>query len=182
MTRVLALDLATKTGWACGNTDRDPVSHGVAVLPSTGEDIGWFADAFEMRLAELLDEMEPDHLVFESPILRGKKTSLAAARKLCGLAYHTELIARRRKLLVTEANLSEIRDHFIGITSAPRDVPKAKRRQWLKDKVVAECKRRGFSVTSDDDADAIALLSLRLSQLDATYSLKATPLFQERAA
>lgn len=178
--RVLALDLATNTGWACGSTEGTPVSHGICAMPKTGEDIGWFLSHFRAWLLEAIDEMEPDQIVFEMPIMP-EKTSIATLRKLYSLAGVTELVARDRKILVTEANLNEIRGHFIGIKQAPKDVPKDKRRKWIKDKVIAECRKRGFSVSGDDDADALALLSLRLSQLSKDYSLNGAPLFAKAA-
>lgn len=179
--RVLALDLSTNTGWACGSTEGTPVSHGVCAMPKTGEDIGWYLHHFRAWLIEAIDEMAPDQIVFEAPIMPSQ-TSIATLRKLYSLAGVTELVARDRKILVWESQLDHIRSHFIGITRAPRDVPKDKRRQWIKNKVIAECQRRGFSVCGDDDADAIALLSLRLSQLSKDYSLNAAPLFAKDAA
>lgn len=179
--RVLALDLSTNTGWACGSTEGTPVSHGVCAMPKTGEDIGWYLAHFRNWLNEALDDMEPDQIVFEAPIMP-KMTSIATLRKLYSLAGVTELVARDRKILVTEAQLDHIRGHFVGISRAPRDVPKDKRRQWIKDKVITECRKRGFSVSGDDDADALALLSLRLSQLSKDYSLNSAPLFAGAAA
>ena len=182
MTRVLALDLATLTGWACGATEGTPVSHGVCAMPKTGEDLGRYLAHFRDWLNLAIDEMEPGEIIFESPILRGA-TTIATLRKLYSLAGVTELVARDRRILVTEAQIDTIRLHFIRTNRAPRDIKDAKvRRMWLKAKTIAECKARGFSCTDDNEADAIALLSLRLSQLSAGYSLKATPLFSGVAA
>lgn len=177
MATVLALDLATVTGFACGSTDGTPVSHGVVAIPKTGEDIGRFLAHFRDWLNAALDDMGPDEIVFESPILPDT-INLKTARKLYSLAGVAEMVAHDRKIRVSEANLNDIRGHFIGIKQAPRDVPKSKRRQWIKDKIIAECRKRGFRVSGDDDADAIALLDLRLSQLSKDYSLRATPLWQ----
>lgn len=182
MTRVLALDLSGSTGWACGSTKGTPVSHGVVTLPKSGDDLGWYLTHFRDWLNLALDDMEPQQIVFESPIMP-EQTSIPTLRKLYSLCGVTELVARERKILVTEANLAQIRKHFIGTSKAPSDIKDAKvRRMWLKARTIEECRKRGFRVSGDDDADAIALLSLRLSQLDATYSLKATPLFAKDAA
>lgn len=187
MTRVLALDLATKTGWACGSTEGTPVSHGVVAMPKTGEDIGKFLAVFEGWLLTAIDEMGPDEVVFESPILP-EQTAIATLRKLYSLAGVTELVVTRliergQNMQTREAALGDIRQHFIGIRQAPKDIRGSEaRRKWMKAKVIAECRKRGFNVAGDDDADAIALLSLRLSQLDKNYSLNSTPLFAGRAA
>jgi Holliday junction resolvasome RuvABC endonuclease subunit len=182
MTRVLALDLATNTGWACGSTEGTPVSHGVVTMPKTGDDLGWYLCHFRDWLNLACDDMEPEQIVFESPIMP-EGTSIQTLRKLYSLCGVTELVARERKILVTEANLAQIRKHFIGTSKAPSDIKDARvRRMWLKNRTIEECCKRGFSATDDNDADAIALLSLRLSQLDASYSLRATPLFAKDAA
>ncbi len=42
--KILALDLATRLGWACGSPDGEP-HYGSKLLPSTGAEIGRFGDA-----------------------------------------------------------------------------------------------------------------------------------------
>jgi len=42
---------------------------------------------------------------------------------------------------------------------------------WLKQRTIEECLKRGFRVADHNDADAIALLSLRLSQLSKGFRL-----------
>lgn len=177
--RVLALDLATKLGWACGSAEGTPVSHGVIALPKTGEDCGRFGYAFREWLGHAIEELAPSEIIYESPVMFSKTTSLQAARKLYGLAFLTELVCLDYKVPVSEANLSDIRKHFIGIVRAPLSVPKDKRRQWIKGKIIAACRERGFKVAGDDDADAIALLDYALAVKKPSHAMKATPLLRE---
>lgn len=123
--------------------------------------------------------MEPTDVWFESPNLP-KQTSIATVRKLSGLVGFAETIAQEDfKLPVREANNWDIREHFVGVKMAPRSVPQDQRRKWIKDKVIAECRRRGFRVAGDDDADALALLSYALAFNRSGFVLQA---ITERAA
>ena len=76
--KILALDLATKSGWACGSPDGEP-RYGTKVLPSTGEDIGRFAAAYNEWLLDMITLESPALIVFEAPILAGQ-TTLTTAR------------------------------------------------------------------------------------------------------
>lgn len=169
--RVLALDLSSSTGWACGSTQGGRVSHGVLKLPKTGEEIGRFLAHFRTWLGHAIEEWAPGEIIYEMPILPST-TSLATVRKLNGLCGQAEVTALDYKVLVTEANLDDIRRHFIGVARAPKHITeKAERRAWLKQRAIAEARSRGFNVAGDDDAEALALLSLRLTQLNKDYRL-----------
>lgn len=170
--RILALDLATRLGWACGSLDPTPTSYGVFVLPKTKEDLGRFAQAYRDWFTAALDELEPTEVIYESPFLP-KTTGVTTVRKLSGLTFVTELITSDRKIPVREANNWDVRDHFVGARMAPRSIPQDQRRKWIKDKVMAECARRGFRVAGDDDADALALLSFALSLAKPGFVLAA---------
>lgn len=181
MMRILALDLATATGWACGSLEPLPIIHGVLKLPKTGEDIGRFLYAFREWLGHAIEETAPTEIIFESPILRGEN-GIAALRKLYSLAGVTEMIALDYKIPVSEANLTSIRQFFIGTARAPKEIiGKEKRRQWLKAKTVAEGRRRGFRVVDDNDGDALALLAFALSLKHPGFVLQAVTKEKEAA-
>ena len=170
--RILALDLATKFGWACGSPGGDPYTFGSVQLPKgTGDDLGRFLQPYRDWLNIALDEMEPTEIVYESPILP-PTTNIATVRKLSSLTGVTELVARDRGgPPVREADMQSVRLHFVGVARAPKQVPKKLRRQWIKDKIVATCLARGFKVTDDDQGDAVALLDYML----AHYAKQAAP-------
>jgi len=156
--RLLVLDLATQLGFAVG-TEAGVIEHGWHKLPSTGDDIGAFLQAYRTWLVERIDDHQPEEIMFEMPILPGLG-NLATLRKLYSLCGATELIARDNYRRVSEANLLQIRKHFIGSAHAPREIKgKEERRRWLKETTMAECRRRGFRPANSDDADALALFA-----------------------
>lgn len=179
--RLLSLDLSTHTGWSCGSLLPQPVTHGVLHLPKTGEDIGRFLSAFREWLGHAIEELNPTGIIFESPILPDT-TGLPVLRKLYGLAGVAEMIAADYKVPIEEANLNDIRKHFVGTTRAPKEIPKDKRRKWLKDKTIAECHRRGFRVIDDNDADSLALLSYALTLKQPGFVLQAVTTTEKEAA
>ncbi len=179
--RSLCLDIATLTGWALGSVREGVVGYGVHKLPKTDDDVGRFLHAYRSWLGPLIEQCNIGEVCFEAPILPGVG-NLTTLRKLYGLVGMTELVARDCGVTCCEANLSEIRPHFIGTSRAPAEIKgkaaretKTLRRAWLKRQTVLECRRRGFHVTTDDDADALALLSLRLSHYQAGYDMRAAP-------
>lgn len=170
--RILALDLATRFGWSCGSLEPNPIAHGVIALPKTGEDIGRFLAAFRDWLGHAIEELGPTEIVFESPILPAA-TSLAATRKLYSLAGVTEMVALDYGIPIREANLTDIRKHFIGTARAPKTITTPElRRRWLKDQTVEQCRRRGFRVADDNDADSLALLAYALHLKQPGYRLE----------
>lgn len=170
--RILYLDLAGILGWACGSDEGTPPVYGVFKLPKTGEDIGRYLCAYRDWLGPAVEELAPGEIVFESPFLP-KATTITTVRKLTGLAGVTEMVACDYKIQVREANNWDVREHFVGVKMAPRSVPKDERRKWIKNRVVAECRKRGFRVADDNDADALAGLSFSLARYKPGFVLQA---------
>ena len=135
------LDLATATGWASGPPGGDP-RFGTKVLPSTGDDIGRFAEAFEEWLFDFIAVEQPALVAFEAPILSAGKTSIATARKLTGLALMTELVCRKRQVRYFEANLMTIKKEIAGTGKAQ------------KEDMIAVAHRYGWAVRTEHEADA----------------------------
>lgn len=141
--KILALDLGTSLGWACGAPDGEP-RYGTKVLPSTGEDIGRFAYAYNEWLLDMLTLESPGLVVFEAPVLTGK-TSLATARKLYGLAWHTEFLCSIRQVRCMEHHLQSVKKFFSGNGRAE------------KPEMMAAARRQGWDPKSYDAADALGL-------------------------
>lgn len=159
--RLLCLDLATFLGFAFGD-DAGVQAHGSHKLPLTGEDIGSFLNAYWSWLDAGISRWQPEEIVFESPILPAT-TNLGTCRKLYGLAGVTEMMAKNRHVRCHEANLMDIRRHFIGCARAPKGVPAKERRAWIKDATVTMARKRGFRPADDNAADALALFSYAMS-------------------
>lgn len=141
---VLALDLASVCGWACGSPELLGLcSHGTLALPtdiSLGRQYSVFAD----WLADAITVYEPTEIVIEAPFLGH---SLRAARKLFTLTGIAQLIAYRRDLPEPrEYAAASVRKTFCGSGKAD------------KKQVMAECVARGFQPKDFNAADALALL------------------------
>lgn len=177
---LLALDLASKFGFAVG-TPGGVIAHGSHQLPSTGCDIGAFLFRYESWLRAAIARWGVEEVVFESPVLPAQ-TNIHTLRKLYSLCGLTELICSNGRIPVSEANLSHIRKHFVGVPRAPRTVPQAERRKWIKDATITECRRRGFRPVDDNDADSLALFSYTLAQKDRRFRMLGDEIPMQEAA
>lgn len=148
--KILALDLATRLGWACGRPDGEP-SYGTKVLPSTGEDIGRFAEAYNEWLLDMITLESPGLVVFEAPILAGQ-TTLTTARKLTGLAWHTEFVCRLREIRCAEHHLQSVKKFFAGSGRADKAA------------MIAAARRQGWDPKDDNAADALGLWACAVHQ------------------
>ncbi len=153
--RVLALDQASKTGWALGTIEGGIASCGSNKVK--GDEVGHFLVAFEDWLRVFLDENPVDLIVFEKPILPGQ-TQLSTLRKLYYLSGHIEVAAIRRGIEVRECFMQEWRSKFIGTSRAPRDILKhSDRQKWIKARSLDRCKELGYPATNHDEADACGI-------------------------
>lgn len=168
---VLALDLATVTGFAVGDADYPPAptplekaggasspaylsgSHRIAP-PNTG--IGQFLHRFDLWLSDQITVHAPSLVVFEAPILRDGHTAIDTARKLMCLAGHVELVCYRREVRCLEAHLQTIKKHATGNGRAG------------KEEVTAAAVRRFGPVADDNEADALWLLDHAISLIRKT--------------
>jgi crossover junction endodeoxyribonuclease RuvC len=140
--RVLALDLATRAGWAKGAVTSRPQS-GVVRLPSTGDDVGAFLAAWQRHLdGWLLDDV--DLCVFEAPLLP-RTTSFKTVTKLHSLAGLTELICHHRGISCRSAGNNRVKKAWAGHGRAEKTA------------MVAQAKAYGFAPADDNEADAIAI-------------------------
>lgn len=161
---LLALDLATRLGFAVGDVDSHvcatgleaagraplpkPASGAVRIGP-TGAPIGDFLVAYDRWLRETIQTTRPTHLVFEAPWV-GPKTHQDTARKLMCLAGLTEMIGTQAGIgWIRECRVNDPRKHFTGRGSGPR--------AQMKALVMECCRARGWEVEGDDEADALAL-------------------------
>lgn len=152
--RILALDLATTTGWALGEDHLAP-AHGRFSLPSCGENYGVFAAEFWRWLAGRLVRHEPRLVAYEKPI-HLPTDKLHTVRRLYSLATVTEMVCVAKGVQVVSYGLDEIRTNFVG----PLHRKRFPGRDNIKRAVIAECRARGWNPNGDDDADALALLDL----------------------
>jgi Holliday junction resolvasome RuvABC endonuclease subunit len=161
--RILALDLATKTGWCFAEAGK-PVSVGTLQLPRTGNNIGVFLSTFSAWLRPALLERQPDLVVFESPILRGA-TQIATLRKLYGLAGVTEMIADEYGARVFECSITQAKKALSGNGRAE------------KPDMIEAAKGRGVEVTDDNQADAFGVFLFAVAQASPSNLSAYDPVF-----
>lgn len=139
--RLVTLDLSSHVGWTIGPAD-GAFRSGTEHLPQTGDNVGLFAQAYNIWLEAMLDGV--DMLVFEAPILHNK-SGLKSVRKLTGLAWHTEFLCSLRGVTVLEAANTSVKKFITGYGGAK------------KPEVLEAVRRYGYDIDDFDEADAIAL-------------------------
>lgn len=180
MSRILALDIALRTGYA-----HDGARPGVPVTGiydcrstrgdfKTGYHLGETFEMFRRWLIRTVDEVKPHEIVFEAPvnILHGIKSNQQTVRVLFGLAAMAEAVAYELDFPISEGNIGAIKKHFAGTARAQ------------KPDMVARCKQLGWDIGMKPDhnrADAAALWSMTKSIRDPKWSPMSTPLFARAA-
>jgi hypothetical protein len=169
---VLALDVATRTGWAYGAPGTVPRSGSLRFAREGASMAAVFVGCRRWLLDFLAVNPETKLVVFEAPavpsIMAGH-TSINAIRTLIGLTAIIEECLYGRGLDVREARVSEVRSHFLGSNRFKRDAAKRA--------TVDLCRSLGWSVVDENAADACALWSYQCSFLDPKTALRVSPLF-----
>src|ERR1700674_5794277 len=177
---VLALDIATVTGWAhdseapgipISGTFRSPSPRG-NYADGEGFDFGVTFCGYRQWLSGLIALTKPETVAFEAPlsIVHGAsskvRTNQSTIRVLFGLAAITEELATSLSLSVCEANVQTVKKHFAGRGFAS------------KDEMMARCRQLRWEVKSHDAADACALWCYVKSLHDPKFWVKTLPLFE----
>lgn len=151
--RVLAFDIASKTGCAFGVVGGAPKAWTVN-LAKGGADEMRLARAIQMT-AFCITRLQPDVVAVEAPV--GGRDANAL---LIGLAACVKGEAARRGCKVVEYFPSTVRKHFMGKAKTSRDFPgktKAAAKAAIKAEVLHRCRMLGWDVEGLDAADACAL-------------------------
>lgn len=171
MTDILALDLATKSGWAFGPADPQtrPYSGverfkktGASEWEAFGNAITWTHTFFKLN--------KPGDIVIEAPVspVMLAKTNVQTTRLLFGLAAVIGAVANRNGIYsINTVPSSSVRSKFIGRGNLKGDVAK---------KLVAEkCLKLGWideeQVNEYDRTDALALWAYRAGILSIKCQL-----------
>jgi crossover junction endodeoxyribonuclease RuvC len=164
---ILALDLATRTGWARGRPGQDP-TFGRILLH------GDKAERYRELRAWLAPQLsQVDRVIYESaavPMLMMGRTNTDAIRFLIGCCEHVEELCHGVVELY-EVRVSAVRVHFIG-RNLKRDLAKAQTRR--------RCEGLGWMVTNDDEADAAALWSYAVCLMRPDLAHLHSPLFRPK--
>jgi hypothetical protein len=153
VTRILALDTSTHTGWAhCGDDPSGRPHYGTLHLPGwRRESIGRSYAMLHVFLDVKITSRGITHLVIERPLTvhahaydKGKNADLAAA--LLGFVAVAECVASLKDIKCHIESPQTVRKHFVG-NGRPADPKFA---------VIARCKQLGWKVDDDNQADALA--------------------------
>lgn len=181
MTYILALDLATRTGWARGRVNELPWSGSVGFgIDANGEkrtDAAVFGAAVDWIMAQFEQgEPLPDLLIIEdmlSPLAMKNATSRAVRDRLAGLHGIMKGMASRYGVgEIAIASVGDVRAHFIGDRSLQRDAAKRA--------VMERCKMLGWECKDDNAADALAVWSFACATIDPAWGLQVSPLFNRK--
>lgn len=146
---ICALDLATTTGYAS-------VSHGIVMSgtfkcrQSSKEPWGLCFLRFKRWLREWLIQEKPDKLYYEEVM---RFSSSAAAKAYCGLRALTLMECEAHGVEVIGAAVGTIKKSFTGKGNATK-----------QDMIDAACVKYGNHITDDNEADALAILSLAIER------------------
>lgn len=159
---LLALDIATTTGWARWRPGMEQPAFGSR--KATG-DIGEWAISFLRWITGEIETHAITGVAIERPVPVTGVTNQNVTFRAVGGFILASAACQNKNVPVELVNVSQWRSIFLGVTSAPKkdDAGQLRsagqRRQWLKKACIAECERRGWDVGKDDDAaDALGLL------------------------
>lgn len=150
---ILALDLATRFGWCCGELDSGGPEFGGGLFAPEGSKSGAIFGAAFKWTAEMIQTRNVNRVVIEAPLdprHLGSKTTRATGLRLIGLPAVVEAAS----YLCGVRDFVEVRADQVRFNIVGRKVKKAD----AKGLVMAGVKARGFDCEGDDDAaDAVAI-------------------------
>jgi len=146
MSLILAMDISTRCGWACGRAGRAP-DHGEIRLPAGIAGHGAMGAALLDAMSDLHAVQHFDRIVVEAPLPPQAQTHANTARIQLGLAFLVEVFAYRRSIPIREAPAHAVRKAMIGTARVS------------KDEVVAWCRGQGWEPRTHNEADALCLWS-----------------------
>jgi hypothetical protein len=176
---ILALDIATITGFARGRVGETPIAGSVSfskkgATNSTnnmvfGNALRWLSDLLRV-------EPRPDVVILEAMLPPGamlNQTSRAVRDRLAGLHGVMRAVAHLRGIpQIAEASVGDVRAHFIFDRMAKRETAKRE--------TIRQCEMMGWKAANDHEADALALWSYACAIIDPKQAMKVVPMFMRR--
>ena len=147
---ILALDLGTTTGWALFSPPAVTVSGTWGLKPGRFDGGGMRFVKFKSRLNELHAATSIQRVYFEE-VRRHRGTD--AAHVYGGLMATLTAWCEENKVPYEGVPVGEIKKNWTGKGNADKDA------------MIAEARRRGYEVIDDNEADALAILDLKLKEM-----------------
>lgn len=167
--KVLAFDLATKTGIAYGESGGKPKAGSVGL--GANEDQR-YAKAISL-CGNLIERFQPDLVAVEAPV-----GGANASAFLIGLIACVKGEATRRGIRVVSYYPATIRKHFLGKALTARDFPSKNAtaaKKAIKASVMARCHLLGWDVKDGDAADAAALWDYASAMESRAHQMTSLP-------
>lgn len=140
---LLTLDLASTSGFAAGKTGGTPLfGHRDLRAPSPGRIFTNCRRWIEWQI----DVFRPDWIFAEQPFVG---QNAFTAQRLYGLRAVAEMVCDERDIPLTWVSIKAVSEFFIGTGGL--------RREDKKTATVRACHERGLRVTTDDEADSVAM-------------------------
>lgn len=163
---LLALDIATQTGWAFGNPQTHVCGAGGLPVPGPkplsgsrqvlrpGAGLGEALSGVRQHWGHFLRTQRPAWVAYEAPIMGGTAANLHTVRLINGIIGTMESLCWELRIPAPiQINVATLKKHFTGSGRAS------------KADMIAAAARRGWSVTDDNEADALALFDLVASRI-----------------
>lgn len=146
---ILALDIATTTGWAFGEPDTEP-EWGSASFPKRKfKGLGARLNAYQSFVRGLIINLGPTVIVMEKPFINRKKPNLHTSRlslTQCGIV---EMAADDLgDIPIYEVDNNKWKMTFIGHA----------RSKDIKADCIHKCRQHGWDVDEENEADALGVL------------------------
>jgi Holliday junction resolvasome RuvABC endonuclease subunit len=174
---VLALDLATETGWALGRPGDLKPDSGTVRFASKGASHAAISGGALEWMIEFSKERACDEVVIEQEV-RKKKTwesSTDADDITRGLIFMARgVLFKRGVYRLTMAPVNTVRKFFLGDGSLERE--------QAKHRTVQRCTALGWEPADDNAADALAIWAWRCAMIDPLQGTNLTPLFGREQA
>jgi len=145
--KVLALDLATQLGWALKTGDTKP-KYGTEKLHNTELDGAGYRFIKFYRFLE--DHVDCDLIVYEAVQFA---SSTRASQLYGGWLSTLQIFCENHHIPYTGYNVKTVKKHWTGRGSAS------------KKEMVDTARSKGFNPKTEDEADALAILHLALSEV-----------------
>lgn len=148
--QILALDLATVTGWCIGRIGERP-RFGTWRLKSKDDEPERASRNLGCRLRDILSVESIDVIAYEAAISAGGVIRMGSASRtadmLLQLPGAVQAVAGCYGVFTTKKHVQSVRKAFLGVA----------RPEFPKEAVIAHCRSLGFDVSDDNAADAIAI-------------------------
>lgn len=171
-TRLIGLDLATKTGW--GVWDNGAIECGSFTLPKgePGERFYAFRQwlyalcvnrriecaAIEQPLQSDIVFQETKKTVYGYEKFKSKATNMQTLLLAYGLRAEALSVFASLNIPSYEANQASWRSKFIGTSRAPDTVPAGDRSKWFKKQARKACEDKNIEAPNDDAAEGVGVV------------------------